>query len=339
MAYFCSRTSHIRNHLLVTGVTVDNDNLVQAIFYGLPSSWDTFLSSVSGREIHPTFERLWHDCLQEESHTTNRSEPTKEEHSSLTSRFKGKKKGAFQKGSQRKPNIKGTFNGKNIDTYNIKCFSCNKLGHFSKDCWFRKKYSRKGKHHASTFEYDESKRNQKIPSNEKENRKEYYLVSTLSSSVFTSPKTWLVDSGASKDMTGYKDILSDLETESFAEHVDIGDDKCDNIEGVASISFRLEFGAKLHIDEILYVPGLKKNLLSIETLEDKGYWVIFKDMKALLWAKGSHLSTTKPIGTRSGGLYFVSGRSVQALTHDATSSSKLWHRILGHLHYKDLPDL
>jgi hypothetical protein len=63
VASFCSRISHIRDQLLVTGVTVDDDDLVQAIFDGLPSSWETFLSNVSGREIHPMFERLWHDCL------------------------------------------------------------------------------------------------------------------------------------------------------------------------------------------------------------------------------------------------------------------------------------
>jgi hypothetical protein len=91
------------------------------------------------------------------------------------------------------------------------------LGHFPKDCWFRKKYPRKGKHHASTVEDDESKRKQKIPSNEKENRKEYYLVSALSSSVFTGLKTWLVDSGASKHMTWYKEILSYFKTKYFAE--------------------------------------------------------------------------------------------------------------------------
>ena len=95
----------------------------------------------------------------------------------------------------------------------------------------------------------------------------------------------------------------------------------------------------LHVDEVLYVPRLRKNLLSVATLEDKGYWVIFKDKKELLWDKGSHLSTTKPIGTRSGGLYVVSGQSVQALAHDATSSSELWHIRLGHHHYKSLLDL
>jgi hypothetical protein len=148
VASFCSRIAQIRDQLLVTGVIVDDDDLVQAIFGGLPSSWETLLSSVSRIEIQPTFERLWHDFLQEESHIATRIEPTKEEHSTLASRFKGKKKCTFQKGSKRKPNTKGTFKGKNIDTSKIKCFSCNMLGHFSKDCWFRKKYPRKGKHHA-----------------------------------------------------------------------------------------------------------------------------------------------------------------------------------------------
>jgi hypothetical protein len=118
------------------------------------------------------------------------------------------------------------------------------------------------------------------------------LVSALSNSVFTRSKTWLVDSGASKHMTGYKEILSDCEKKYFVEYVELGDDKCYKIEGVGSISFRLESRARLHIDEVLYVPGLKKNLLSVATLEEKGYWVIFKDRKALLWAKYSHLATT-----------------------------------------------
>jgi hypothetical protein len=48
----------------------------------------------------------------------------------------------------------------------------------------------------------------------------------------------------------------------------------------------LESGDSLHVDEVLYVPGLKKNLLSVATLEDKGYCVIFKDMKEPLGKKG-----------------------------------------------------
>ena len=32
----------------------------------LPSSSETFMASISGRENQPTFERLWHDCIEEE---------------------------------------------------------------------------------------------------------------------------------------------------------------------------------------------------------------------------------------------------------------------------------
>jgi hypothetical protein len=95
MASFCTRIAQIRDQLFVTGVTVDDDDLVHAIFYGLSSSWETFLSSVNGREIQPMFERLWHNCLEEESRTTTRNEPTKEENSALASRFNGNKKGTF----------------------------------------------------------------------------------------------------------------------------------------------------------------------------------------------------------------------------------------------------
>jgi hypothetical protein len=82
-------------------------------------------------------------------------------------------------------------------------------------------------------------------------------------------------------MTGYKEILLDFESKYFAEQVELVDDKCYNIEGVGSI-FRLESGARIHVDEVLYVLGLKKNLLSVATLEDNGYWVIFKDKKTPL---------------------------------------------------------
>jgi hypothetical protein len=269
VASFCSRIGQIKDQFLVTGVTVDDDDLVQAIFDGLPSSWETFLSSVSGREIQPTFQRLWHDCLQEESYTATRSEPTKEEHSALASRFKGKKKVTFQKGSQRKSNTKGMFKGKSIDTSKIKCFSCNKLGHFAKYCWYRKKNPRKGKHHASTAEDDESKRKQKSPSNEKETRKEYYLVSALSSSIFTGPKTWLVDSGASKHMTGYKEILSDFKTTSFAEQVELGDDKCYKIEGVGSISFRLESGLGFMLIKYYMFQGSRRTYYQLQPLRTR----------------------------------------------------------------------
>lgn len=45
------KSSHIKDQLLAIGVVVDDDDLVQTVVYGLPPSWETFLSSVNGREV------------------------------------------------------------------------------------------------------------------------------------------------------------------------------------------------------------------------------------------------------------------------------------------------
>ena len=58
-----TKISQIKDQLLTIGVDVDDDDLVQTVVYGLPPSWETFLSSVNGHKVQPSFERLSHDCM------------------------------------------------------------------------------------------------------------------------------------------------------------------------------------------------------------------------------------------------------------------------------------
>ena len=76
---------------------MDDDDLVQTTVYGLPPSWETFISSVNDHEVHPRFERLWHDCMQEEGRIQGRNGPVKEENFSLAAKTKKGKKFAPQK--------------------------------------------------------------------------------------------------------------------------------------------------------------------------------------------------------------------------------------------------
>lgn len=62
-----------------------------------------------------------------------------------------------------------------------------------------------------------------------------------------SKSTWLIDSGASRFMTGYKDVLSNFKKENFTSHVDLGDEANYAIKGTGSISFQLEDGINLHL--------------------------------------------------------------------------------------------
>jgi len=46
--------------------------------------------------------------------------------------------------------------------------------------------------------------------------------------------------------------------------------------------FQRQHGAPITLTGVKYVPGLKKNLVSITMLEDKGYDVVFSKGKAFL---------------------------------------------------------
>ena len=108
---------------------------------------------------------------------------------------------------------------------------------------------------------------------EEEPRREYYMISTLSTS-------WLVDSGVSRHMTYNRGALTSYRKKKFTTQVELGDDSTYKIEGVGSTSLQLDLGTVLHIDDVLYVLGLKKNLLPVVGLEDKGYRVLFMDKKS-----------------------------------------------------------
>ena len=90
-----------------------------------------------------------------------------------------------------------------------------------------------------------------------------------------------MDSGTSRHMIGYRSALIDLTKKKHFMHVELGDDATYAIKGVGSTSFQLDSRIVLHIEEILFVPGLKKNLLSILDLEDKGFKVTFMEGKSL----------------------------------------------------------
>ena len=157
---------------------------------------------------------------------------------------------------------------------------------------------------------------------DEEPRREYYLISALTGSFSDCATSWLVDSGASRHMTGNRGILTSYR-KKFTTQVELGDDSTYKIEGVGSTSLQLDSGTVLHIDDVLYVPGLKKNLLYVVGLEGKGYRVLFMDKKVLVWAKHEKLGSTVQIGVREGGLYKASGNSTQALVHHTVEPCQL----------------
>ena len=93
----------------------------------------------------------------------------------------------------------------------------------------------------------------------------------------------------------------------------------------------------MKMKDVLYVPGLKKNLLSISNLYKKGSRISFIDGEVIMWPRGKSLEDASIIGTEEGGLYKLKGHLKASLIHDTTSPCELWHRRLGHINYKSPP--
>jgi hypothetical protein len=104
---------------------------------------------------------------------------------------------------------------------------------------------------------------------------EYINISTLSGMLPTNDNTWLIDSGASRHMTGLRDHLTFFVEKETHLHVVLGDDARYNVRGVVTSTFQLDLDMQIQLKEVLYVPRMKRNLVSISALKDKGYKVTF----------------------------------------------------------------
>eukprot|EP00253_Pinus_taeda_P027232 PITA_27232 len=256
------------------------------------------------------------DLVQEEIRRSTRdrssSKGADEENCALAAKArKGKSNKASQSGAK----------GKKQDMSKVKCFHCHQHGHYATNCPQKKKNkqaagSAGGEALASQFELD------------------FSLIACLVSSVMGS--VWFLDSGASFHMTGDRDLFSDLEDKDLGVHIEMGDDGRYSATGISTISFERESGKPFVLKEVMHVPGLKKNLISVAMLEDKGYDVVFSEGKAFLRSKTT--GETRKIGVRVRNLYqlHVDGCAAMAGKAEGLVSrddGELWHRRLGHLHH------
>jgi hypothetical protein len=123
-----------------------------------------------------------------------------------------------------------------------------------------------------------------------------------------------------------------LPTENkFPHKVTLGDDYQYPIKGVGESNYKLCSGTPMKMKDVLYVPGLTKNLLSILALEKKGFRVTFIDGEFFMRPKGKTIEEAIVIGKEEGGLYKLKGHSKVALIHSIENTCELWHRRLVHI--------
>jgi len=110
--------------------------------------------------------------------------------------------------------------------------------------------------------------------------------------------------------------------------------KC-TLVGEGTINFQRESGVSTTATDVLHVPRLGMNLISVSQLQDNGYDIHFVGKKVLV--KHSSWKRVRQIGVRSDISYKLQLDFPMALIGSDNSSGKelneLWHKRMGHLHH------
>ena len=82
----------------------------------------------------------------------------------------------------------------------------------------------------------------------------------------------VMDSGGSYHMTPRRDFLYDFKDVDGGS-VQLGDNRTCTIKGTGKVKIQLHDGSSFILEDVRYVPGLRKSLISLGTLEKEGYTV------------------------------------------------------------------
>jgi hypothetical protein len=84
---------------------------------------------------------------------------------------------------------------------------------------------------------------------------------------------------------------------------------------------------------------LKKNLISVSTLEDKGYEVNFRNGRVFVMPTWSSEKMDRMIGVREEKVYKLPFHPGGALVSTTRDMGELWHRRMAHIHFSALGHL
>lgn len=136
---------------------------------------------------------------------------------------------------------------------------------------------------------------------------------------------WYIDSGATAHMTSQHDLITDMQSSESA-FVTVANNTSLKVQGKGVVKLALTH-ANVKVDNVLYVPELCANLLSVSAMMKKGLRIEFGKTECIIRGENGKIQATARLVD---GMFKLNMDEHRAFAAKDGSNTALWHRRLGH---------
>lgn len=233
-----------------------------------------------------------------------------------------------------------------------RCFTCGKKNHISKDCWHKKdgKDGNRGKMYRNNFGNrgnNRPKYQQKFTNNSSNLVQQDQQVVQEDPICFLGEENggnqetsliFFMDSGCTDHLVNDKKVFTNLKMLDKPVRIAIAKSNIFlNAIGVGNINVFSPIDntnkIKCTLQNVLYVPDLRRNLLSVKKLEISGLRIVFEEGKVKMYKANKIIG----VGNREN-LYEIKFEVIlpESLQVDAENNFMLWHQRFAHLNFTSL---
>ena len=303
MITYINRVKVMADKLAAIGASVEEEDIVMTLLSGLPENYNNLIVALEVKIDDLTLDSVTARLLHEEARRMEGSGLTEE------NAFYSNRKGKFVKHGYNKSN--NNSNNNSSSKSKSGCHYCGKQGHWIKKCRKRIADEQKGSHQANSVETEEN----------------YLFMSALSASLKSDE--WYVDSGASNHLTGRREYFTTFEPME-PRKVYLGDSTFHEAVGKGSIDITIKKGCNITLNEVLYVPNMTKNLLSVASITKNGFKLEFGRNDCVVTTQSGKAIAR---AVKENNLYRLdtNGKLYANIAVTRKDDVELWHQRLGHI--------